>query len=164
MKFKKIYIEITNICNLKCSFCPLTIRKKEYMSITNFEYIINQIKNFTKYIYLHIKGEPLLHPYIKDILNICDKYQIKVNITTNGTLIRNDINNDCLNQINFSIHSLEDNKKEEYLNNILDYIDHKNENTYISLRFWNIDHFDNKEILKKIENHYKFDILNNIKN
>ena len=38
--FKKIYIEITNICNLKCKFCPETSRKKEFMDIKKFEEVI----------------------------------------------------------------------------------------------------------------------------
>ena len=60
--FNRIYIEITNICNLKCSFCPITTRKKEFMSVSDFEVVLSKIKNYTKHIYLHVKGEPLMHP------------------------------------------------------------------------------------------------------
>lgn len=59
--FKKIYIEITNICNLKCKFCPETARKKKYMEAADFENIIQKIYKQTKLVCLHVKGEPLLH-------------------------------------------------------------------------------------------------------
>ena len=86
--FKKIYIEITNICNLKCKFCPETSRKKELMSIENFEKIISKICKHTKLVCLHVKGEPLLHNQLEDILSILEKYDLRANITTNGTLIK----------------------------------------------------------------------------
>ena len=59
--FKKIYIEITNICNLNCIFCPETKRNKEFMSIQKFEEVIKKINKYTKLVALHVKGEPLLH-------------------------------------------------------------------------------------------------------
>ena len=59
--FKKIYIEITNICNLNCKFCPETKRNKEFMSTQNVEEVIKKIYKHTKLVALHVKGEPLLH-------------------------------------------------------------------------------------------------------
>ena len=72
--FKKIYIEITNICNLNCKFCPDTNRSKELMSLENFEKIISQIYKHTKLVALHVKGEPLLHNELENILKILEKY------------------------------------------------------------------------------------------
>ena len=89
--FKKIYIEITNICNLKCEFCPETKRTKQYMEVEEFEKIIKKIYKYTKLVCLHVKGEPLLHRKLEQILEILEKYNLKVNITTNGTLIKNNI-------------------------------------------------------------------------
>ena len=60
-KFKKIYIEITNICNLNCSFCSKDNKEKREMTLIEFEHILKQIDNYTDYLYLHVKGEPLLH-------------------------------------------------------------------------------------------------------
>lgn len=68
--FKKIYIEITDICNLKCKFCPDTNRNKEIMSVKKFEEIIKKIHNYTKLVCLHVKGEPLLYNQLEDILKI----------------------------------------------------------------------------------------------
>ena len=62
MKFKKIYLEITNVCNLKCSFCHGTKRRKQFIDFEDFQQILAKIKNYTNYLYFHIMGEPLMHP------------------------------------------------------------------------------------------------------
>lgn len=158
--FKRIYIEITNICNLNCSFCPRSTRTKDYMKVNDFEYILNKINNYTDNIYLHIKGEPLMHPYIEDIIKLADKYNLNVNITTNGRLLRdkiNIINNNKIRQINISLHSYNsyDDMKEviELCDSIKD--------TYVSLRLWN--NLDNSKIINYMENKYniKIDINKN---
>ena len=88
MKFKRIYIEITNICNLKCSFCSNSKRNKKEMSIDEFKLVMSKITIYTDYIYLHVKGETLSHHYLDDILSICKKYNKKVCITTNGVFLK----------------------------------------------------------------------------
>ena len=112
--FKKIYIEITNICNLKCKFCPETNRKKQNMRVENFEKVIRKIHKHTNLVCLHVKGEPLLHNKLEDILKILEKYNLKANITTNGTLIKNKLEiikkSKLVRQINFSIHSITQNE------------------------------------------------------
>jgi radical SAM protein with 4Fe4S-binding SPASM domain len=156
-KFRKIYIEITNVCNLACSFCPPTRRKPEYMKIETFNKILNEIKPFTSLIYFHVKGEPLLHPEIGSFLDLSFDKGFKVNLTTNGTLI-NEAKNRLLGkpavrQINFSLHSLEGNsgllQSESYLNNIFAFIKEATSGTdiIISLRLWNLerDNIKNKE-------------------
>ncbi|MGL4732750.1 MAG: radical SAM protein, partial [Fusobacteriaceae bacterium] len=142
-RFKKIYIEISNICNLKCSFCPTTKRKAQYMSIENFTQILKEVKEYSKHIYLHVKGEPLFHPNLAEILEIAKKEGFFVNITTNGTLIANRmellLGEKAPRQINFSLHSfdgdLESIDYNNYLENILFFTEkslEKNQ-TYISL-------------------------------
>ena len=42
MKFKRIYIEITNSCNLNCSFCSKSFRDKRNMSILEFETVLKK--------------------------------------------------------------------------------------------------------------------------
>lgn len=129
-RFKKFYIEITNVCNLKCNFCPQTQRKQEFMSMETFENILDQIKPYTDYIYFHVKGEPLLHPLIDRFLDLSYEKGFQVNITTNGTLIQKAkdklIAKPALRQINFSLHSFDGNEgfnqKDEYINNILSFI------------------------------------------
>ena len=113
--FKKIYIEITNCCNLKCKFCPEINRKKEFMSVNDFEKVIEKIQKYTNLVLLHVKGEPLLHNKLEEILNVLEKYDLKANITTNGTLIKDNLEilkkSKAVRQINFSLHSSTQNKE-----------------------------------------------------
>ena len=148
-KFKKIYIEITNVCNLSCNFCPKTSRKYEFMQEDAFEKIIKNIKGYTEHVYFHLMGEPLLNKNLKRFLEISGENGLKVNITTNGTLINEVkdvlINSTSLRQINISLHSFEANDHErdfnDYLNNIINFIKEVSDNTDIicSLRLWNLD-------------------------
>jgi len=171
-KFKKVYIEITNVCNLKCNFCPKTCRHPKYMSIEEFEFIINQVKEFTDYIYMHVKGEPLLHPNLSDFLDIAYKNAIRVNITTNGVLLKKNkailLSKPGLRQLNISLHSLEQNEwiddKQEYMDNIFDFIDEaKSSNLIVALRLWNLSQdgenniAKNKYILDSLEEKLKLD-------
>lgn len=163
-KFKKVYIEITNICNLSCNFCPKTSRKLKFMEREAFEEIIKKVKPYTNYVYLHLMGEPFLNKNLEMFLNICEEYGLKVNITTNGTLINEvkDIllKSKALRQVNFSLHSFEANDKEvdfnDYVNNIVDFVKEANEKTEVicTLRLWNLD------MKYEASNHMNVDILN----
>ena len=140
MKFKRIYIEITNICNLKCSFCSNSKRNKKEMSIDEFKLVMSKINKYTDYIYLHVKGETLSHHYLADILSICKKYNKKVCITTNGVFLKDRLDilskYDNIYQINISLHS--ENNKDNYLEDIFEVVDNL-EYPYISYRFWTLD-------------------------
>jgi radical SAM protein with 4Fe4S-binding SPASM domain len=164
-QFKKVYIEITNKCNLKCSFCPPGKRKAEFMTVEFFSKILDEIKPFTGYIYLHVKGEPFLHNKISEILDISHKKGFKVNITTNSTLIHDVhekiISKPALRQLNFSLHCFDDESsginKNEYMKNVLLFTKEalKKTNIIISLRFWNLDLSNNQPE----ENRKKFELL-----
>lgn len=162
MRFKKIYIEITNKCNLNCSFCIKDNRSIKEMSLEEFEEVLQKINNYTDYIYLHVKGEPLLHSNFKEILSLCKKYNKKVNITTNGVFLKNrveDINKfNVVRQINISLHS--ENDKENYIEDIISSVK-KLKNIYIVYRFWTLDNnkIDEKMLkyLNKIKEEYKID-------
>ncbi len=147
-KFKKIYIEITNICNLSCPFCKVDKRKKEYMKLADFNFILDRITEYTDYIYLHIKGEPLMHPNINEIIDLANQKNFKVNITTNGTLI-DMLYNKNIRQINYSMQSMSD--IETIRNTIIklkDFI--KDTNIYLSLRLWSDESKSNYELMKML--------------
>ena len=159
-KYKKIYIEITNNCNLNCSFCSKVTKPRKFMTINEFKEILEKIKDYTDYIYLHIKGEPLLHPNIIDFINLANTYNLKVNLTTNGTLISKFVKelNKCnnLNKINFSLHS--ENNIPNYLESIFDCVKNLKNKTVI-YRLWTLNNneLDEKStiIVDKIIEYYK---------
>lgn len=160
MKFKKIYIEITNACNLNCPFCIKNKRKVNYMTIDNYKHIINKIKDHTKEIYFHILGEPLLHPNVIDFIEYATKENLLVNITTNGYLINNLKNNSNLHRLNISLHSYNESYKldlDTYLNNIFNTIDKIKDKTFISLRLW-VGNKNTEYILKYINKRYHTNI------
>jgi len=148
-KFKKVYIEITNVCNLRCNFCPKTARKLKFMDKESFGHIIKNVKPYTNHVYFHLMGEPFLNKELEHFLEISKENQLKVNITTNGILISDvkDIllNAQALRQVNISLHSFEANEENidfnEYINNIINFVKEITEKTNIicSLRLWNLD-------------------------
>ena len=121
MKFRKIYVEITNKCNLACSFCIKSNRERKEMSVEAFTCVIEKIKNYTKTIYLHIKGEPLFHSQLDAILAVCDTYGMRVNITTNATLLEHKVailkKHACIRKLNISLHS--ENKMYNYYERVM---------------------------------------------
>ena len=160
LKYKKIYIEITNNCNLNCSFCSKVNREKRYMTVEKYKEILSKIKDYTNYIYLHVKGEPLLHPNIIEMIELADNYNLKVNLTTNGVLFNEYAKElgKCsnLNKINFSLHS--ENNKENYLDDIFNNIKYLSPKTTTIYRLWTLknNELDKKstEIVNKIKEYY----------
>lgn len=119
---RKAYLEITNVCNLACSFCPGTRREKRFMPAPEVKVLAAKIRPHTQYLYLHLMGEPLLHPELPEILEICHELDFKLIITTNGTLLpeRTEllVGSPAVHKINISLQSFEANNKgvlEEYI-------------------------------------------------
>ncbi len=165
--FKKVYIEITSVCNLACTFCPQTARNANFIKLDTFNHILEQIKPHTNHIYLHVKGEPLLHPKIDELLDLSHEKGFKVNITTNGTLIAKVkhklIGKPALRQMNFSLHSFDGHEGSEdragYLSDILSFVREAAEHKVIfSFRLWNLDQ-DNTTNLQKSRNRETLEVL-----
>lgn len=158
--FKKIYIEITNCCNLSCSFCSKTSKPKRTMTIEEFKNIISKIKSHTDYIYLHVKGEPLLHKDLKEFLKIAEENDLKVNLTTNGTLFSQRVddlkNSKALKKVNFSLHS--ENNYPNYFENIFQSVDKLPKDITVIYRLWTLSNstLDKKstEIVEKLKGYY----------
>jgi radical SAM protein with 4Fe4S-binding SPASM domain len=148
--FKKIYIEITNKCNLNCDFCIGNERNKKFISLEDFNLLLDKLNGYTKYLYFHVMGEPLLHPYINDLINEGSKRYF-INITTNGYLIKRIKDNKNIRQVNISLHSYDEKYQksmESYLNDVFEASDELVKNgTYIKYRMWVGN--DNSEIIKK---------------
>ena len=160
MKLKKIYIEITNNCNLDCDFCIKNKRKNMIMDINDYKYIIDKIKDNTKEIYLHVLGESLMHKDINDFIDYAYNNNLLVNITTNGYLINNIKDNHHIHRLNISLHSFNTKYKIDiykYLDNIFTTIDNIRDNTFVSLRLW-VNSNNTDKILKYINEHYNTNI------
>lgn len=166
MRFKKIYIETTNLCNLNCDFCIKNRRKKEIMTIQNFKIILSKIKNYTNYIYLHILGEPLLNPKLNEFILLASNEGFNINITTNGYLIDKIKDNKNIRQVNISLHSFDvkyNVELKKYLNNIFDSVEELIKNdTYVSLRLW-VKNKYSEDIINEVNNYYEVNITKNTK-
>lgn len=165
MIFKKVYIEITNKCNLSCTFCSKTKRKLKEMNLAEFEKTIKEVKKVTKYIYLHIKGEPLIHSEISKIVKICKDNELYVNLTTNGTLINKykslfeDEEN--FRQVNISLHAYNDKEKIRNLVDTINEIRMQNKKTYFVFRYWTLKEKDQNylNIIEILKEKYNFENL-----
>ncbi|RCX16989.1 radical SAM protein with 4Fe4S-binding SPASM domain [Fontibacillus phaseoli] len=167
-KFKKFYIETTSICNLACSFCPPTHRQAQFIGIDDFVKILDDIKPHTDYIYFHVKGEPLLHPKIDQLLDISHEKGFKVNITTNGTLIRKNatklLGKPALRQMNFSLHSFDGHEgskdREGYITSVLSFVREATaiSDLLVSFRLWNLTK-DNETNLERSRNRATLELI-----
>lgn len=175
-RYKRVYVEITNVCNLKCSFCPIDQRDADFMRLKEFVSIIRQVSPIAEQVCLHLMGEPLAHPELESILNLCQEFQSQVQITTNGVLISKQknliLNSPAVRQVNFSLQSYLDNYPDkdptEYLERVFLFLDEcfaKRPELYLNLRLWNLgaDTFSlNEAIFDRIEERYAININRNI--
>ena len=165
---KKAYLEITNVCNLRCEFCPGTRRKQGFLSPEGFEVLAGKLRPYVDYIYLHLMGEPLLHPQLSQLLEIAGELGFKVIITTNGTLLPRQVEllaqSSAVHKISVSLHSFEGNESHDtdlshYLENTIAAVQKLSAAGKIcALRLWNLDgetthgaNAENDDILAKLE-------------
>lgn len=145
MRFKRIYIEITNVCNLNCEFCEPHKRKNRFMTSEEFENILNKISGFSSHIYLHVKGEPLLHPDFDKLVKFAYEKGFQINLTTNATLLKNHLEiTKYLRQINVSFHATNNENLLQTTKKISDCI--------INYRIWNFN--ENNEALDLIKKEF----------
>ena len=83
----RIYLEITNVCNLDCSFCHKTARAKKRMSAEEFDTLLDKIKGRARVLYFHLMGEPTLHPLLPHFIESASERGFLPAITTNGSLL-----------------------------------------------------------------------------
>ena len=111
--FQRVYIEITNRCNLSCDFCPGTARPLRFLSEEEFATILRRLRGHTGYLYFHVMGEPLLHPLLGRFLELAAEENFRVCLTTNGTLLKKRqaelLSASALHKVSVSLHSFEGN-------------------------------------------------------
>lgn len=148
MSLKRIYIEITNRCNLNCSFCPPSTRPARSMTPEEFRHLAIAAGRHTRYIYLHVKGEPLAHPQFAEILSIAGEQGLRVNLTTNALLLPQRaellLHSDALRQTNLSVHGYNPaahGDLEQWLSSLCDYARSSAlRGRYTVFRFWTLPH------------------------
>ena len=149
--FKKIYIEITNNCNLDCSFCIGNKRSRKFITVEEFKVLLEKLQGFTKYLYFHVMGEPLLHPNINELICLASE-NYHVNITSNGYLIKRIKDNRNIRQINLSLHSydVKYNKDfNDYMRDIFESVDNLIvNNTIVKYRVWVNSEYKDRIILE----------------
>ncbi len=116
--YSRVYVEITNNCNMSCSFCHGHSRKARKMSGDEFSLILDKLKGHTQYIYYHLMGEPLTHPELGKFLSMAAERGYKSVITTNGTLLDSrgdEMLSSGVHKVSISVHSFEKGGEEEHI-------------------------------------------------
>lgn len=151
--FERIYLEIGNICNLNCSFCVGTKREKRQMSPDEFDKVLSKIKGRTKFVYLHLMGEPLIHRELDSMLKIAKNHRVPICITTNGVLLNTKggiilENSDIVHKVSISLHAREANEisaGDDYLGNAVSFGKQAAEKGIFTVfRLWNEDSAEGK--------------------
>lgn len=165
-QLKKAYLEITNLCNLNCAFCPGTRRPQGFLAPEDFRSFGEKLRPHTEYLYLHLMGEPLLHPRLEELLAHGEELGFKVMITTNGTLLDRQgallWRSLAVEKVSISLHSFEGSGGqglEDYLEQCVRFARRAaGAGKRCALRLWNLDGADtrganrrNGEILSALE-------------
>ena len=147
MRYSRAYVEITNICNRSCSFCPGTVRPPRRMTMDEFAHIAASLRPITDYLYFHVMGEPLTHPLLPDFIRYATSLGFKCAVTTNGTLLPKAgkaLIDSGVYKVNISVHSFEegeDSQHHNYLTDVLDFADESSAAGVLTvLRLWNRGH------------------------
>ena len=167
-RFQKVYVEIGNVCNLSCDFCPEPVREKKLMDRALFERVIAQVAPLAERVCFHLWGEPLAHPLLADFVAVCAAHGLPVELTTNGTLLdgaRIDaLLHPVVRQVNFSVHSFSANfpgrDPGPYLGKIFAFTRRalaERPDLYVNYRLWNLTGADssrNEDVLARVEREF----------
>ena len=142
--YARVYLEITNICNRNCSFCPGTVRPLRRMTMEEFRTAADKIRKVTEYLYFHVMGEPLTHPLLPDFIRYARSIGFKPAVTTNGTLLHlrgGELIDAGVYKVNISVHSFEDGAQADYIKYLSDCAEFANRASEAGvltvLRLWN---------------------------
>ena len=160
-RFHKIYLEISNVCNLRCRFCPGTKRTQKVMTEEEFSTLLPKLRPWSDFLYFHLMGEPLCHPKLGKFLQLAADAGFKVILTTNGTLLARQqdilLNASGLHKVNISLHAFEANDLTipfaEYLQHCFAFGQAAQGKKLVVYRLWNQGGSDEKngEILAAME-------------
>lgn len=166
--YEKIYVEIGNVCNLQCDFCPPVERGAGRMKRELFETVIAQAAPLAARACLHLMGEPLAHPEFGEFIDVCAAHGVPVEIATNGTLLGGARSEALLRpivaQVNFSVHSFAANFPGRdigpYLAEIFRFTRRalaERPDIYVNYRLWNLagpDAERNADVIARVEREF----------
>lgn len=142
--YSRAYVEITNICNMRCSFCHGHSRKPRQMTLEEFSHVLSQLQGQTEYVYYHLMGESLTHPALPQFLALAKERGFRSVITTNGTLLHKrgeELLAAGLHKISISLHSFEEDDEaayRSYLRRVADFADMAAKaGVVVVFRLWN---------------------------
>lgn len=163
-RFRKVYLEISNICNLHCSFCPGTKRAKRAMNESEFRLLLSKLAPWTDFLYFHLMGEPLCHPQLHDFLAMAADAGFHVILTTNGLRLPQETDLLCnakgLHKVNISLHAYEANNLtvplSDYLDGCFRFGMQAEGKLIVSYRLWNQGGADeeNEAIIKQLRTYF----------
>lgn len=144
-RFQKVYLEISNRCNLRCAFCPGTRREPRSMTEEEFAALLPKLRPLTDYLYFHLMGEPLCHPKLGRFLELAGEAGFRVILTTNGTLLPRQqgllLSASALYKVNVSLHAFEANDLatpfQDYLDGCFAFGQAAQGKIVVSYRLWN---------------------------
>ena len=144
---RKVYLEITNVCNLRCAFCPGTTRPPHTLTEAEFAILLDRVAPWAEYLYYHLMGEPTAHPLLPRFMEMAAERGMKSMITTNGTLLPRKGESILAahpHKVNVSLHAFEANPPgmsfEEYIEGCLAFAARAADaGTIAVLRLWNLE-------------------------
>ena len=143
---KRVYLEITDACNLNCPFCSYP-KGNTFMEYADIEHHVRQIRPFCSYLYLHMLGEPLLHPDFERILDLLDKENMDLQLVTNGLLLNRYpdlLKHRCLRKLSVSLHSINHVPVSEDYFRTIDGLIENDQDRNIELRFYGKQQLDER--------------------
>lgn len=147
LRFRRVNVEITNVCNLRCPFCEVSVRPPQCMSADAFRGLAGHLVELTEEVVLHVLGEPLTHPDLAGILAAAAAAGLPVHVVTNGVLLdprrTGLLLQPVVRQVSVSLQSavagLAPADLGEYLARVLTFCDRaagERPDLYVNLRLW----------------------------
>ena len=144
----RCYLEITNVCNLECMFCPKTKRASRTLSPAEFDSLTDRLRGKVKFLYFHLMGEPLLHAHLPAFIAMAREKGFIPVLTTNGTLLSRarGVIDALPHKVQISLHAHEGNgmdNLEQYAGDVMRFAEEAaSRGIIIVLRLWNQGGYD----------------------
>ena len=168
--YSRVYVEITNICNLRCSFCHGHSRAPRRMTAQEFSCVLDRLEGVTNHVYYHLMGEPLLHPELPNFIRLANARNFRSVITTNGTLLDRagqELIASAPHKVSISLHSSEGESNGahvHYMQKVIEFADAASRaGIIVVLRMWNrgFDGGKNEEIFARLQEFFKGEWVEN---